>query len=193
MKAATISEDFKRVIKVFQSTPPVKAATPDNAFKRQAVFISIHAAREGGDLRVRRFRRPQLQFQSTPPVKAATITQLPRIYRSKFQSTPPVKAATDTVGIAKLRSAVFQSTPPVKAATRSRQRLARFNRFQSTPPVKAATLHMQPRCQTAQISIHAAREGGDKSSDASSARRAISIHAAREGGDFAKFPPSAGA
>ena len=27
----------------------MKAATPNNAFKRQAVFISIHAAREGGD------------------------------------------------------------------------------------------------------------------------------------------------
>ena len=35
---------------IFQSTPPVKAATPDNALKRQAAFISIHAAREGGDL-----------------------------------------------------------------------------------------------------------------------------------------------
>ena len=33
------------------------------------------------------------------------------------------------------------------------------------------------------ISIHAAREGGDSSSDTMHTRTAISIHAAREGGD----------
>ena len=91
----------------------------DRIYSMWELDISIHAAREGGDLRVRRFRRPQLQFQSTPPVKAATITQLPRIYRSKFQSTPPVKAATS------------QNSPPPLARD---------------------------------ISIHAAREGGDRHS-----------------------------
>ena len=56
----------------------------------------------------------------------------------------------------------FQSTPPVKAATRhnskSRQRGLRF---QSTPPVKAATTPTPPPAQEDEISIHAAREGGD--------------------------------
>ena len=35
--------------------------------------ISIHAAREGGDLAVEPFGRQLFVFQSTPPVKAATI------------------------------------------------------------------------------------------------------------------------
>ena len=35
--------------KEFQSTPPVKAATPTNAIAYTAYKISIHAAREGGD------------------------------------------------------------------------------------------------------------------------------------------------
>ena len=34
-------------------------------------------------------------------------------------------------------------------------------RFQSTPPVKAATEAWQELCERAEISIHAAREGGD--------------------------------
>ena len=36
---------------VFQSTPPVKAATPSVIRNRNVKRISIHAAREGGDYR----------------------------------------------------------------------------------------------------------------------------------------------
>ena len=55
--------------------------------------------------------------------------------------------------------------------------------FQSTPPVKAATLSSSRNFQHFRISIHAAREGGDDSTNALSASYVISIHAAREGGD----------
>ena len=34
---------------LFQSTPPVKAATPCGGERTDDAFISIHAAREGGD------------------------------------------------------------------------------------------------------------------------------------------------
>ena len=56
---------------LFQSTPPVKAATRS----RQ---------------RLARFNR----FQSTPPVKAATRPGQQNPPKFEFQSTPPVKAAT---------------------------------------------------------------------------------------------------
>ena len=79
---------------IFQSTPPVKAATIRNAAFLKFVRISIHAAREGGDgfgfcpcLRAER-------FQSTPPVKAATGRDMRKVPAKGFQSTPPVKAAT---------------------------------------------------------------------------------------------------
>ena len=59
--------------------------------------ISIHAAREGGDLAGKRFVTMAESFQSTPPVKAATSSR-GRIARAQgFQSTPPVKAATLTL------------------------------------------------------------------------------------------------
>ena len=78
--------------------------------------ISIHAAREGGDV-----VNPALlfvfRFQSTPPVKAATPSGLTRSTVLLFQSTPPVKAATQAP-FQKRLSLVFQSTPPVKAATK---------------------------------------------------------------------------
>ena len=57
----------------------------------------------------------------------------------------------------------FQSTPPVKAAT-SANNYDEFNViFQSTPPVKAATSNRVEENISIGISIHAAREGGDKS------------------------------
>ena len=37
------------IVKLFQSTPPVKAATGFGRSQRAGVKISIHAAREGGD------------------------------------------------------------------------------------------------------------------------------------------------
>ncbi len=57
--------------------------------------------------------------------------------------------------------------------------------FQSTPPVKAATIPAASQRHMTSISIHAAREGGDRYSSNIALNVAISIHAAREGGDFA--------
>ena len=50
----------------------MKAATVAGEFKIRQLGISIHAAREGGDVVVGICRRNRHVFQSTPPVKAAT-------------------------------------------------------------------------------------------------------------------------
>ena len=169
----------------FQSTPPVKAATRLPYGGRQKNEISIHAAREGGDIGFV-FFAAAFPFQSTPPVKAATGQHCKDDRQTRFQSTPPVKAATRRTRHLS-RSLTFQSTPPVKAATIAGKRnisLARFQstppvkaatvpgfitvaalRFQSTPPVKAATLCAGNCRGNAAISIHAAREGGDRHTD----------------------------
>ena len=55
--------------------------------------------------------------------------------------------------------------------------------FQSTPPVKAATYQQRQRKDYQNISIHAAREGGDSGRGIVEWDAVISIHAAREGGD----------
>ena len=64
--------------------------------------ISIHAAREGGDL--------------TPDGQT--------YYIAGFQSTPPVKAATTKSAFLHITDAAFQSTPPVKAATAAENQAA---------------------------------------------------------------------
>ena len=77
-----------------------------------------------------------------------------------FQSTPPVKAATRRFQ-PRRDTRKFQSTPPVKAATCERQVAEHLRSFQSTPPVKAATSLAVGDAAAVNISIHAAREGGD--------------------------------
>ena len=57
---------------IFQSTPPVKAATVQQPDCKLAGHISIHAAREGGDVLSTITQSRGTAFQSTPPVKAAT-------------------------------------------------------------------------------------------------------------------------
>ena len=72
----------------------------------------------------------------------------------------------------------------MKAATEIIFRGWGFLLFQSTPPVKAATQIRHESKRAIEISIHAAREGGDDTQDTAMLTAAkISIHAAREGGD----------
>ena len=74
---------------------------------------------------------------------------------------------------------IFQSTPPVKAATFAKFQKLLPKIFQSTPPVKAATEEESAGLTDAEISIHAAREGGDTYT-------AISTHTMR---GFQSTPP----
>ena len=75
----------------------MKAATKKGVLSLGETIISIHAAREGGDITEIAMAGIKYEFQSTPPVKAATLyTVQIKQYMFGFQSTPPVKAATFT-------------------------------------------------------------------------------------------------
>ena len=205
VKAATQITGGEEISARFQSTPPVKAATFTSPFfvgcsgisihaAREggdvgfilyacAFSISIHAAREGGDLALEVAIFVFGRFQSTPPVKAATISAQYSVIRRLFQSTPPVKAATVIVsriirtGCISIHAAREGGDPLPSAATQKQ------HKFQSTPPVKAATSKNLSASSSLRISIHAAREGGDLAVLTLKSRKIISIHAAREGGD----------
>ena len=64
--------EVEKLKAIFQSTPPVKAATVYVLGTAELTEISIHAAREGGDTVLRSTTSGGYSFQSTPPVKAAT-------------------------------------------------------------------------------------------------------------------------
>ncbi len=126
-------------IVVFQSTPPVKAATD------YIINTDVYS-----------------KFQSTPPVKAATEMCKKHKAWLEFQSTPPVKAATHEPQICAFEVCIsihaareggddFYPTPSklagisIHAAREGGddpRHIARISSslFQSTPPVKAATM-----------------------------------------------------
>ena len=85
----------RKSISVFQSTPPVKAATWQADYIKFSALISIHAAREGGDFTV----AVNYVFSWVISIHAAREGGDAAIARGsgkyiRFQSTPPVKAAT---------------------------------------------------------------------------------------------------
>ena len=72
MKAATV---FSRLVPILLSISIHAAREGGDLYLRYILnceVISIHAAREGGDNTVRRLTPAFFAFQSTPPVKAAT-------------------------------------------------------------------------------------------------------------------------
>ena len=146
--------------------------------------ISIHAPREGGDIRRDRHRPNRDKFQSTPPARGATTKGVADMACNLFQSTPPARGAT-------LR-------PPRRAGQRPdfNPRPPRGGRrcvfpvpgeppiFQSTPPARGATQRHYSRSPSTFISIHAPCEGGDAKPFCQLLHHiCISIHAPREGGD----------
>ena len=100
-------------------------------------------------------------FQSTPPVKAATLCRLRAVHMFCI-SIHAAREGGDAFGFVHAgKQLTFQSTPPVKAATLYLRYILNCEVFQSTPPVKAATIGNCPVIRRENISIHAAREGGD--------------------------------
>ena len=169
----------------FQSTPPVRGATLCHSELSEAIEISIHAPRAGGDLLTSRalfslgnaisIHAPRaggdtyprhdfrgiLYFNPRPPCGGRPEAEATRSLIQAFQSTPPVRGATMTIPPSPWLPTAFQSTPPVRGAT---------------------LLHRvsYPRCR---ISIHAPRAGGDGDEITPAQFQKISIHAPRAGGD----------
>ena len=79
---------------MFQSTPPVKAATRCNVIHLSIDLVSIHAAREGGDPALQRGPRVAAVSIHAAREGGDEIRQELGKTSTKFQSTPPVKAAT---------------------------------------------------------------------------------------------------
>ena len=118
-------------------------------------------------------------------MKAATVYTFCIIFNCDISIHAAREGGDAVIAVYRDIPHIFQSTPPVKAATQNVYTVRIGGLFQSTPPVKAATIIFAV-CRTVyNISIHAAREGGDDLQAILFSQKYISIHAAREGGDLA--------
>ena len=146
---------------MFQSTPPVRGATP--ALLRDGRRFPGFNPRPpcGERRRPARDPLPLSSFQSTPPVRGATICdRLPRL-RALFQSTPPVRGATGLVGRPGGRRSVSIHAPRAGSDLLPPGGPDLGALFQSTPPVRGATPGRALLGRPRPVSIHAPRAGSD--------------------------------
>ena len=124
----------------FNPRPPRGGRLQSIKVRNSAIFISIHAPREGGDNEDFHDLPAFPLFQSTPPARGATSSNAFLIlFYSDFNPRPPRGG----------RLCLY--APPETGA-----------RFQSTPPARGATERRRRGCPSQAISIHAPREGGDR-------------------------------
>ena len=148
-------------------------------------MISIHAPREGGDNSLYGMMAQDPVFQSTPPARGATTTAAsPRAFHRISIHAPREGGDSGRTYKSYLGIRHFNPRPP-RGGRLLRQFIKQTDNltFQSTPPARGATPDTTGGHQRPSISIHAPREGGDKSKERIGIAMAISIHAPREGGD----------
>ena len=146
----------------FQSTRPMRGATPAPKLVLCGGDISIHAPHAGRDILTTVSATEISTFQSTRPMRGATIIthtpKRPRIYfnpRAPCGARPAFSAAAFSDRnfnprapcgarpgnkIVPVSATVFQSTRPMRGATRGRwTNTPRTAAFQSTRPMRGAT------------------------------------------------------
>ena len=94
MRGATKAAEIASWLYGFQSTLPVRGATPVVQKFTAKINISIHAPREGSDSFMDNQNPSEISFQSTLPVRGATYPTSRHGRSDKFQSTLPVRGAT---------------------------------------------------------------------------------------------------
>ena len=145
---------------LFQSTLPAKEATCGGTLRPPLSSISIHASREGSDIK-RPLKMQRQKFQSTLPVGEATRPRSLSKWFPRFQSTLPTGEATMLT--------IPEWCIYVISIHASREGSDNFDRadmdalkeFQSTLPAKEATRFIIVGTCDFLISIHTSREGSD--------------------------------
>ena len=124
----------------FLSTPSARRATTmSDEIKTTDTMISIHALREEGDTRIRRWRTGWRLFLSTPSARRATRARLP---------------------ICKCWQH-FYPRPPRGGRPRTRESAGSTKNFYPRPPRGGRRSPPDEIRQSLPISIHALREEGD--------------------------------
>ena len=77
----------------FQSTRPMRGATPSKLWSTRPFRVSIHAPHAGRDYRPELFFNCWV-FQSTRPMRGATTKLFGKLFNHRFQSTRPMRGAT---------------------------------------------------------------------------------------------------
>ena len=168
----------------FQSTRPIRGATPGDMRRAWHYPISIHAPHTGRDRYDKGDNRTYYISIHAPHTGRDAITCSGPTSSPIFQSTRPIRGATDRHKGIVAQATLFQSTRPIRGAT-SRSYCRFFHwaisihaphtgrddaalgfgsgngQFQSTRPIRGATSSWLSTTVMSSISIHAPHTGRD--------------------------------
>ena len=170
----------------FQSTRPIRGATPTFPAPENTLPISIHAPHTGRDPGGCTRSAPPCPFQSTRPIRGATDGACYTEFYTLFQSTRPIRGATllsfpafwpVNISIHAPHTGRDRVQPPTNSHrinisihaphTGRDARLAHLSvpvkQFQSTRPIRGATVPAFAASAVPDISIHAPHTGRDAS------------------------------
>ena len=168
---------------VFQSTRPLRGATPTAGAQRQGTGISIHAPLAGRDVTFSESGSNWVSFQSTRPLRGATGQDRTGVGGGLyFNPRAPCGARPLSLRFALLHPE-FQSTRPLRGATPAYTKRELAELFQSTRPLRGATVASIIFLTPLSISIHAPLAGRDGRPGRPRVRARISIHAPLAGRD----------
>ena len=139
-RGATTQNASYGAFNLFQSTPPARGATHDLQARQQVVCISIHAPREGGDWLGRTASRKALYFNPRPPRGGRLDRRFKEARETEFQSTPPARGATPGGAEAPPHRVISIHAPREGGDFCRLISTASLSIFQSTPPARGATL-----------------------------------------------------
>ena len=158
-----ILTDFDHLSKAFQFTHPGRGATYCAGSVLHPFRVSIHAPREGCDIRATRFRKAGSCFNSrTPGGVRRAIPRPGSLHYCPFQFTHPGRGATAQANSNYTRAVCFNSRTPGGVRPASHLSLSWVIMFQFTHPGRGATALGIKFYSRSEVSIHAPREGCDE-------------------------------
>ena len=146
----------------FQSTRPVRDATPHDFGHPAVRRVSIHASRTGRDKHLDPYQQMVRVFQSTRPVRDATLKRDLNGFVSPFQSTRPVRDATHRADYAQALLIVSIHASRTGRDCPRGTFAYRASSFNPRVPYGTRPLATGKFLSVNQVSIHASRTGRDK-------------------------------
>ena len=145
----------------FQSTRPVRGATPGWDYAYSYPAVSIHAPRAGRDAFVWDATRVlSVSIHAPRAGRDDTYRQGGRSWRVSIHAPRAGRDSDDTQGTRRRQS--FNPRAPCGARLTKLFGRSPAGMFQSTRPVRGATLIPQSVCKRLSVSIHAPRAGRDR-------------------------------
>ena len=145
----------------FQSTLPLRGATPPAPLLLPEQVISIHAPLAGSDGGMNGRRKNQSYFNPRSPCGERRLKPYPSSRPFKFQSTLPLRGATDPQRHGTIKVPNFNPRSPCGERRRKGLILSYHIIFQSTLPLRGATRLSCLSLPLKIISIHAPLAGSD--------------------------------